>query len=132
MLAVILGLAVLVFIAGRVFGGVLLRALALSLLVLGAVGLVVTQDAAAALVPAIGVVMWLAGHWHARVCLATRAAPLPTGAPEAARSNATVECSSKRARSWRRASVSVAILGAWQRQKTYTISIGTLDASRER
>lgn len=64
MLSVILGLAVLVFIAGWVFGGVVLRALGLALLVLGAVGLVVTQDAAAALVLAIGVVMWLAGHWH--------------------------------------------------------------------
>lgn len=64
MLAEILGLAVLVFIAGWVFGGVLLRAFGLALLVLGAVGLVVTQDAAAALVLAIGVVMWLAGHWH--------------------------------------------------------------------
>lgn len=64
MLAVILGLAVLVFIAGWVFGGVLLRTLGLVLLVLGAVGLVVTQDAAAALVLVIGVVMWLAGHWH--------------------------------------------------------------------
>ena len=64
MLAVILGLAVLVFIAGWVFGGVLLRALGLALLVLGAVRLVVTQDTAAALVLAIGAVMWLAGHWH--------------------------------------------------------------------
>ena len=64
MLSVILGLAVLVFIAGWVFGGVVLRALGLALLVLGAVGLVVTQDAAAALVLAIGVGMWLAGHWH--------------------------------------------------------------------
>ncbi|ADB49125.1 hypothetical protein [Conexibacter woesei] len=64
MLAVILGLAVLVFIAGWVFGGVLLHALGLALLVLGAVSLIVTQDAAAALVLAIGVVMWLAGHWH--------------------------------------------------------------------
>lgn len=64
MLAVILGLAVLVFIGGWVLGGVLLRACGLVLFVLGAVGLVVTQDAAAALVLAIGAVMWLAGHWH--------------------------------------------------------------------
>jgi len=63
-LAVILGLAVLVFIAGWVFGGALLRILGLALLVLGAAGLVVTQNAAAAFVLAIGFVMWLAGHWH--------------------------------------------------------------------
>lgn len=64
MLFEILGFAILVFIAGWVFGGILLRAVGLALVVLGVAGLIVTGAGSAALVLAIGAAMWLAGHWH--------------------------------------------------------------------
>lgn len=65
MLATIIGSAILVFIAGWVFGGVLLRIVGALLVLAGAISLVITSEPAAALlVLAIGAVMWLAGHWH--------------------------------------------------------------------
>lgn len=65
MIAATLGIAVLAFVGFWFFGSVLLRVAGLLLILIGAIGLVATRDLFAGLITlAIGLVLWLAGHWH--------------------------------------------------------------------
>jgi hypothetical protein len=60
----LIGIAVLVAGGFWLFGGVILRAGGAFLALLGALALVLLGNAFGIVILAIGVALWLAGHWH--------------------------------------------------------------------
>ena len=59
-----IGIAILAIIGFWFFGGVVLRVVGAVFVFVGLVSLVTLGSLAALLMVAIGLVMWLAGHWH--------------------------------------------------------------------
>lgn len=64
MIFTIFGIAILAIVGFWLFGGVVLRVGGIVFVFVGLVSLVTLADPAALLMVAIGLVMWLAGHWH--------------------------------------------------------------------
>lgn len=64
MIFTIFGIAILAIVGFWLFGGVVLRVAGIVFVFVGLVSLVTLADPAALLMVVIGLVMWLAGHWH--------------------------------------------------------------------
>jgi hypothetical protein len=64
MIIMALALMMLGLLGLWLFGGFVLRLAGLLLILAGGVGVAIDGDASGILVAAIGVLLWLAGHWH--------------------------------------------------------------------
>lgn len=64
MIFTVFGIAILAVVGFWLFGGVVLRVAGIVFVFVGLVSLVTLADPAALLMVVIGLVMWLAGHWH--------------------------------------------------------------------
>jgi hypothetical protein len=64
MIVTTIGIAILAAIGFWLIGGIVLRVGGVLIALVGAVGLVLNGNANGMLVFAIGVTLWLAGHWH--------------------------------------------------------------------
>jgi hypothetical protein len=64
MIFTVFGIAVLALVGFWLFGGVVLRGTGVVFVFVGLVSLVTLADPVALLMVVIGLVMWLAGHWH--------------------------------------------------------------------
>lgn len=64
MIFTIFGIAILAIVGFWLFGGVVLRVAGIVFVFVGLVSLVTLANPAALLMVVIGLVMWLAGHWH--------------------------------------------------------------------
>jgi predicted membrane channel-forming protein YqfA (hemolysin III family) len=64
MIFTVIGIAVLAIIGFWFFGGVALRVAGIVFVLVGLISLVALANPAALLMVAIGLLMWLAGHWH--------------------------------------------------------------------
>lgn len=64
MIFTIFGIAILAIVGFWLFGGVVLRVAGIVFVFAGVVSLVTLANPVALLMVVIGLVMWLAGHWH--------------------------------------------------------------------
>lgn len=64
MIFTIFGIAILAIVGFWLFGGVVLRVAGIIFVFVGLVSLVALANPVALLMVVIGLVMWLAGHWH--------------------------------------------------------------------
>jgi hypothetical protein len=64
MTVTVVGIAILAILGFWMFGGVVLRVGGVVFVLVGLVSLVTLANPAALLMVIIGLVMWLAGHWH--------------------------------------------------------------------
>ena len=60
----ILGIAIVAVIGFWILGGLFLRAAGVVFVFVGAISLIALRDPTALFMLVLGVVMWLAGHWH--------------------------------------------------------------------
>lgn len=64
MTVTVIGIAILAIVGFWLFGGVVLRVAGAVFVFVGLISLVTLANPAALLMVAIGLVMWLVGHWH--------------------------------------------------------------------
>lgn len=84
MIISVIGIAILAIIGFWLFGGVVLRVVGAVFVLVGLISLITLADPTALLMVVIGLVMWLAGHWHfrsapPRIQESARSADLPPG-----------------------------------------------------
>jgi hypothetical protein len=60
----VVGIAIIALVGFWLFGGVILRVVGAVFVFVGLISLVMLANPAALLMVVIGLVMWLAGHWH--------------------------------------------------------------------
>jgi predicted membrane channel-forming protein YqfA (hemolysin III family) len=60
----VIGIAILAIIGFWLFGGAVLRVVGAVFVLVGLISLITLADPTALLMVVIGLVMWLAGHWH--------------------------------------------------------------------